>query len=200
MFKRVLIIIMALFTIPIASGKTLLIVGDSISAGFGIEVGQGWVSLLEQRLKDKQYNYQLINASISGDTSTNGVARLPNLLEKYKPDVVVIELGGNDGLRGTPPKLIEQNLTQMVSLAKQQATVLLVGIQLPPNYGQQYLDRFVAVYPAVAKAQEVALLPSIVVNTGGNPDLMQADGVHPNTKGQAIIMEDVWQKLQPLLK
>lgn len=191
---------MALFTIPIASGKTLLIVGDSISAGFGIEVGQGWVSLLEQRLKDKQYNYQLINASISGDTSTNGVARLPNLLEKYKPDVVIIELGGNDGLRGTPPKLIEQNLTQMVSLAKQQATVLLVGIQLPPNYGQQYLDRFVAVYPAVAKEQEVSLLPSIVVNTGGNPDLMQADGVHPNTKGQAIIMEDVWQKLQPLLK
>ena len=200
MFKRVLIIIMVLFTIPIASGKTLLIVGDSISAGFGIEVGQGWVNLLEQRLKDKQYNYQLINASISGDTSTNGVARLPNLLEKYKPDVVVIELGGNDGLRGTPPKLIEQNLTQMVSLAKQQATVLLVGIQLPPNYGQQYLDRFVAVFPTVAKEQEVALLPSIVVNTGGNPDLMQADGVHPNTKGQAIIMEDVWQKLQPLLK
>lgn len=199
MFKKILIIIIALFTIPLASGKTLLIVGDSISAGFGIEVGQGWVNLLEQRLKEKNYDYQLINASISGDTSTNGAARLPALLEKYQPQVVVIELGGNDGLRGTPPKLIEQNLSQMVSLAKQQAKVLLVGIQLPPNYGQQYLERFIAVYPAVAEQQQVPLLPSIVANTGARPELMQQDGVHPNTKGQAVILEDIWQKLEPLL-
>lgn len=184
---------------PLASGKTLLIVGDSISAGFGIEEGQGWVTLLEKRLQQQNYDYTVINASISGDTTSNGLARLPFLLEQYKPEVVIIETGGNDGLRGTPPQKIKQNLTEMVSLAKKQAKVLLIGIQLPPNYGNQYLERFLAIYPAVAEQQEIALLPSIVANTGGKPELMQADGVHPNTQGQAILLEDVWVKLQPLL-
>lgn len=200
MLKKLLVIILTLVTIPLAGAKTLLIIGDSISAGFGIEQGKGWVTLLEQRLKDQQYDYQVINASISGDTTTNGLTRIGTLLTEYKPSVVVIEMGGNDGLRATPPQQIKQNLTAMVNLAKQaKAKVLLVGIQLPPNYGIQYLERFETVYPEVAKEQQVALLASIVVNTGGKVELMQADGVHPNTKGQQVLLEDVWKQLKPLL-
>lgn len=201
MFKKILLIIIASFVTCVASGKTLLIVGDSISAGYGVDVSKGWVKLLEQRLVDNHFDYQVVNASVSGDVTSNGVARLPALLEKYQPDIVVIEMGGNDGLRGTPPKIIQQNLTEMVVLAKQQqAKVLLIGIQLPPNYGPQYLERFMAVYPAVAKEQQVAWLDSIVKNTGGKPELMQADGVHPNEQGQPIMLDDVWGELLPLLE
>lgn len=199
MFKKILFVIIALFTVSVASGKTLLIVGDSISAGYGVDLSKGWVKLLEQRLKDKHYDYEVINASISGDVTSNGAARLPALLEKYHPAVVIIEMGGNDGLRGTPPKLIQQNLTQMVQQAKQQSKVLLVGIQLPPNYGELYLERFSAMYPAIANEQQVVLLDSIVKNTGGNADLMQSDGIHPNEAGQPIILNDIWEKLVPLL-
>lgn len=200
MFKKTVIIILGLFAIPLVSAKTLLIVGDSISAGFGIEQGKGWVALLEQRLQTQHYNYQVVNASISGDTTSNGLTRMPALLAEYKPAVVLIELGGNDGLRAIPPKQIQQNLSAMVELAKRaKAEVLLVGIELPPNYGNQYLEKFIAVFPAVAKEQQVKLVPSIVANTGGNSELMQADGVHPNTKAQPIVLEDVWKQLVALL-
>lgn len=199
MFKKILFLIIALFTMPFASGETLLIVGDSISAGYGIDVSKGWVRLLEQRLNDQHYDYNIINASISGDMTSNGLVRLPDLLEKYQPSVVIIEMGGNDGLRGVSPKLIQQNLEQMVRQAKLHAKVLLVGVQLPPNYGQQYLDRFIAIYPTIAKEQQVELLDSIVKNTGGNADLMQSDGIHPNEKGQPILLDDIWKKLLPLL-
>lgn len=200
MFKKTVIIILGLFAIPLVSAKTLLIVGDSISAGFGIEQGKGWVALLEQRLQTQHYNYQVVNASISGDTTSNGLTRMPALLAEYKPAVVLIELGGNDGLRAIPPKQIQQNLSTMVELAKRaKAEVLLVGIELPPNYGNQYLEKFIAVFPAVAKEQQVKLVPSIVANTGGNSELMQADGVHPNTKAQPIVLEDVWKQLVALL-
>lgn len=200
MFKKTVIIILGLFAIPLVSAKTLLIVGDSISAGFGIEQGKGWVALLEQRLQTQHYNYQVVNASISGDTTSNGLTRMPALLAEYKPAVVLIELGGNDGLRAIPPKQIQQNLSAMVELAKQaKAEVLLVGIELPPNYGKQYLEKFIAVFPAVAKEQQVKLVPSIVANTGGHSELMQADGVHPNTKAQPIVLEDVWKQLVALL-
>lgn len=199
MFKKILLVIIALFTVSVASGKTLLIVGDSISAGYGVDISKGWVKLLEQRLKNEHYNYEVINASVSGDVTSNGVARLPALLEKYRPAIVIIEMGGNDGLRGTPPKIIQQNLNQMVQQAKQQSKVLLVGIQLPPNYGELYLERFSAMYPAIANEQQVVLLDSIVKNTGGNADLMQSDGIHPNEAGQPIILNDIWEKLVPLL-
>lgn len=199
MFQKILLVIIALFTVSVASGKTLLIVGDSISAGYGVDISKGWVKLLEQRLKSEHYDYEVINASVSGDVTSNGLARLPALLEKYRPAIVIIEMGGNDGLRATPPKIIQQNLSQMVQQAKQQSKVLLVGIQLPPNYGELYLERFSAMYPAVANEQQVALLDSIVKNTGGNADLMQADGIHPNEKGQPIILDDIWEKLVPLL-
>lgn len=200
MFKKILFIILGFLAIPIASAKTLLIVGDSISTGLGINPSKGWVMLLNQRLQAQHYNYQVVNASISGDTTSNGLIRLPTLLKEHKPAIVIIELGGNDGLRATPPKLIQQNLMAMVNLAKQaKAKVLLIGIELPPNYGTQYADKFIAVFSSVARDQQIELVPSVVDNIGGHSDLMQADGIHPNTKAQLIVLEAIWKQLAALL-
>lgn len=201
MLKKAVFMLMALLFLPIANAKTLLIVGDSISAGFGVEVGQSWVNHLEKRLVDKGYHYKLVNASISGDTSTNGLARIPALLEQYHPDIVLIELGGNDGLRATPPNMIEQNLSKMASLAKaSHAKVLLLGIDLPPNYGNQYRERFKVIYPEVAKQQQISLVLSIVDKVGGHAELMQADGIHPNALGHKRVLDNVWAGLEPLLE
>ena len=181
--------------------QTILVVGDSISAGFGINPEESWVALLEDKLPAENPQYMLVNASISGDTTTNGVTRLPNLLEKYQPEITIIELGGNDGLRATPPARIADNLSKMIELSKEaNSDVLLVGIQLPPNYGDAYLARFLAIYPELAEKHDVTTLPSIVEKVGGNPDLMQSDGIHPNQAGQPLMLEAVWEKLAPLLK
>src|SRR5699024_5813685 len=136
----------------------------------------------------------------SGDTTTNGLARLPSLLEKHQPEITIIELGGNDGLRATPPTRISENLTKMIELSKAtNSKVLLVGIQLPPNYGDAYLARFLAIYPELAEQHQVAVLPSIVEKVGGNAELMQSDGIHPNSAGQPFMLEAVWEQLEPLL-
>lgn len=201
MLKKIILIFATLLFLPMVSAKTLLIVGDSISAGFGVELGKSWVNHLDERLKIKGYDYKVVNASISGDTSTNGLARISALLTEYHPDIVLIELGGNDGLRATPLKMIEQNLSQMINLVKSSnAKVLLIGIDLPPNYGNQYRDRFIAIYPEIAKKQEVSLVPSIVKNIGGNAELMQADGIHPNALGHEHALNNVWSALEPLLE
>ncbi|OYQ87440.1 arylesterase [Wohlfahrtiimonas chitiniclastica] len=189
-----------LLFIPVQA-RTLLIVGDSISAAFGMQPEEGYVSQLHNRLTEKGYDYTIINASISGDTTSNGLSRLPHLLSTHQPDITVIELGGNDGLRATPPKQIADNLTQMVRMAKAAGSdVVLVGIQLPPNYGQAYLKRFLAIYPDIAAAENIALLPSIVAEAGGNPELMQNDGIHPNAKAQPLLMKAMYEVLLPLLK
>src|SRR5699024_1937727 len=151
-----------IFLSSIAQAQSILIVGDSISAGFGINPEEGWVALLEEKLQTENSPYSIINASISGDTTTNGLARLPSLLEKHQPEITIIELGGNDGLRATPPTRISENLTKMIELSKAtNSKVLLVGIQLPPNYGDAYLARFLAIYPELAEQHQVAVLPSI---------------------------------------
>lgn len=192
--------VLLLLLISTAYAKSILIVGDSISAGFGIDPANGWVKLLEQKLNQEGYDYDVINSSISGDTTTNGLSRLPNLLEKHQPEITIIELGGNDGLRATPPKQISNNLATMIELSQaKNSQVLLVGIQLPPNYGDAYLERFLAIYPALAQQYNVAILNSIVEKTGGIDSLMQADGVHPNETGQPLMTEAIWEKLQPLL-
>lgn len=183
-----------------ADAKTILVVGDSISAGYGINPENGWVKLLEQKLQRENFDYAVINSSISGDTTSNGLTRLPNLLKDHQPVITIIELGGNDGLRATPPKKITENLNTMIALSKEiNSQVLLVGIQLPPNYGDAYLARFLAIYPDLAKIHHIALLPSIVEKTGGNIELMQNDGIHPNEQGQPMMMESVWEQLLPLL-
>ncbi|MDF3936095.1 arylesterase [Pseudomonas citronellolis] len=183
-----------------AAAQTLLVVGDSISAGLGVDTGQGWVALLDNRLKQEGLDYRVVNASISGDTSAGGLARLPALLSTDKPSVVVIELGGNDGLRGQPPQQLQQNLASMVAASRQAgAKVLLLGMQLPPNYGERYTRAFAQVYRQVAEQGGVPLVPFFLEGVGGVPQMMQADGIHPAAVAQPRLLDNVWPQLKPLL-
>jgi len=183
-----------------AAAGTILIVGDSISAGFGLDTRLGWVSLLEQRLEREGHDDRVINASISGDTSAGGQARLPALLTEHKPDVVIVELGGNDGLRGQPPAQLQQNLAAMIDAAKTAgAKVLLLGMQLPPNYGPRYTEAFAGVYTQLADEKQIALVPFFLEGVGGHPELMQADGLHPAAAAQQLLLDNVWPALKPLL-
>ncbi|MFK7671492.1 arylesterase [Pseudomonas lundensis] len=183
-----------------AAAGTILIVGDSISAGFGLDTRRGWVSLLEQRLEREGHDDRVVNASISGDTSAGGQARLPALLTEHKPDVVIVELGGNDGLRGQPPAQLQQNLAAMIDAAKTAgAKVLLLGMQLPPNYGVRYTEAFARVYTQLADEKQIALVPFFLEGVGGHPELMQADGLHPAAAGQKRLLDNVWPALKPLL-
>ena len=183
-----------------AMGGTLLVVGDSISAGFGLDTRQGWVDLLDERLKQESFDWQVVNASISGDTSSGGLARLPALLTEHQPKLVIIELGGNDGLRGQPTQQLQQNLAAMIADSRKQgAKVLLLGMQLPPNYGVRYTTAFAQVFSDVAATYQVPLLPFFLEGVGGQPQLMQADGIHPNALAQPKLLDNVWPVLKPLL-
>ncbi|WP_347901312.1 arylesterase [Pseudomonas purpurea] len=183
-----------------AAAGTVLIVGDSISAGFGLDTRLGWVSLLEQRLKHEGFTDQVVNASISGDTSAGGQARLPALLVEHKPALVILELGGNDGLRGQLPTQLQQNLASMIDNSRASgAKVLLLGMQLPPNYGVRYTKAFAEVYSNLAEQKNVSLVPFFLEGIGGHPELMQADGLHPTAAAQGQLLENVWPTLKPLL-
>ncbi|RON02847.1 arylesterase [Pseudomonas brassicacearum] len=183
-----------------AAAGTVLIVGDSISAAFGLDTRQGWVSLLEQRLKHEGFTETVVNASISGDTSAGGQARLPALLAEHKPELVILELGGNDGLRGLLPTQLQQNLASMIDNARASgAKVLLLGMQLPPNYGVRYTEAFAKVYSDLADEKKIPLVPFFLQGIGGNPELMQADGIHPAVAAQGKLLENVWPTLKPLL-
>ncbi|KJJ99896.1 esterase [Pseudomonas sp. 21] len=183
-----------------AAAQTLLVVGDSISAGLGLDTSLGWVSLLDKRLKEQGFDYQVVNASISGDTTAGGLARLPALLSEQKPKLVVIELGGNDGLRGMAPAQLQQNLASMVDQSRQAgAKVVLLGMRLPPNYGQRYTDAFAKVFDSVAREQKIALVPFFLEGVGGVQDMMQADGIHPAVAAQPKLLDNVWPTLKPLL-
>lgn len=183
-----------------AAAQTLLVVGDSISAGLGLDTSQGWVSLLDQRLKAQGFDYKVINASISGDTTAGGLARLPALLSEQKPKLVVIELGGNDGLRGMAPAQLQQNLSGMVEQSqKAGAKVILLGMRLPPNYGQRYTDAFARVFDSVASEQKIPLVPFFLDGVGGVQGMMQADGIHPAVAAQPKLLDNVWPTLKPLL-
>ena len=183
-----------------AAAGTVLIVGDSISAGFGLDTRKGWVALLEQRLKQEGFDDKVVNASISGDTSAGGLARLPAALATHKPDVVVIELGGNDGVRGQPPAQLQQNLASMIQQSRDSgAKVLLLGMQIPPNYGQRYVEAFAKVFGDVAQKEKVPFVPFFLEGVGGHPELMQADGLHPAVGAQDKLLENVWPTLKPLL-
>ena len=172
-----------------------------MSAGYGIPIEKGWVALLEKRLAAKGYNYRVINDSISGDTTSNGLRRIAAALKKYKPNLVIIELGGNDGLRGIKPTIMRRNLQKMVRLAKQKdASVILLAVPLPPNYGRAYIDRFLKVYSQVAKEENVAIVPNFLKNVGGISSLMQQDGVHPNAKAQKRLLNNAWPVIKQNLK
>src|SRR3990167_4859765 len=170
--------------------KTVMVLGDSISAGYGIEPQQAWVNLLQKRL-DKQYpkQHKVVNASVSGETTSGALARLPKLLQTHKPNVVVIELGGNDGLRGQPPQMIQKNLAQLIQQSqKANATVVVLGMKIPPNYGTAYSKAFENNYKMVSQQYKVKLLPFFLEGVGGNKSLMQKDLVHPNGKAQPILL------------
>ncbi|SDG11118.1 arylesterase [Phytopseudomonas seleniipraecipitans] len=183
-----------------AQAATVLVVGDSISAAFGMDTRQGWVHLLDERLKKEGFEHQLVNASISGDTSAGGAARLPALLAEHSPDVVIVELGGNDGLRGLPPKQLQQNLASMIDASREAgAKVLLLGMRIPPNYGERYTTAFAKVFDDVAAEKSVHLVPFLLEGVGGVDALMQDDRVHPAVEAQPLLLENVWPALKPLL-
>jgi acyl-CoA thioesterase-1 len=184
-----------------ASGRTILVFGDSLSAAYGVRPEQGWVALLAQRLQTQGYGYQVVNASVSGETSTGGLQRLPRALEIHHPTVVVLELGANDALRGLPLTVTRDNLTKMVQLSQAAgARVLLVGIRIPPNYGARYANEFASVYPSIAKQYHLPLVPFLLDKVALNPALMQEDGLHPNAHGEPQVLDTVWRELEPLLK
>ncbi|WNW10719.1 arylesterase [Pseudomonas sp. DTU_2021_1001937_2_SI_NGA_ILE_001] len=183
-----------------AVAGTVLVVGDSISAAFGLDTRQGWVNLLQQRLQQQGFDDKVVNASISGDTSAGGLARLPALLAEHRPELVVLELGGNDGLRGQPPAQLQQNLASMIEQSKKAgAKVLLLGMRIPPNYGPRYTRAFEAVYADLAKEHQLPWVPFFLEGVGGVPQMMQADGIHPATAAQGKLLENVWPALKPLL-
>lgn len=187
-----------------AAPPLILVLGDSMSAEYGIARGSGWVALLEKRLAREHIAARVLNASVSGDTTAGGRARLPALLNKHHPAVVVIELGGNDALRGLPLAMTEANLNAMTQAAQQAgAKVLLVGMQVPPNYGAQYGQRFEALFAQVARAHKAALVPFLLKGVADGPDptrLFQADRIHPTAAAHPIILGNVWPTLQKLLK
>jgi len=184
-----------------SASKTILVLGDSLSAEYGLARGTGWVPLLEKRLRQEKIPAQVVNASVSGDTTSGGRARLPALLARHKPAVVVIELGGNDALRGLPNATTEANLREMVAASqKSKARVLLLGMQVPPNYGPDYARKFADIYPRVAKATRSALVPFLLEGVASKEDLFQADRIHPTAEAQPIMLEAVWPHLKPLLK
>ncbi|NDP43387.1 MAG: arylesterase [Aromatoleum sp.] len=209
MLRRSVLAVFLAFFAAVASGvparadpdvPVLLVVGDSISAAHGLVAGQGWVDLLASRLRSERYAHRVVNASITGDTTAGGRARFASLLAQHKPAVVVIELGGNDGLRGGNLKSARENLDTMVTLARRAgAKVLLVGMKLPPNYGPAYTREFDAMFEAVGKAQKVPVVPYFFAGFGENNDFFQPDRIHPTAAAQPMLLDNVWPALKPLL-
>ena len=183
-----------------AEAPVILVFGDSISAGYGLAPEQGWVELLKTRLKTQGYGYQVVNASVSGETTAGGLARLPRALELHHPGIVVLELGGNDGLRALPIAQMRANLAQMLDLSSAAgAKVLLLGMRMPPNYGPEYTKQFAMVFSDLAAEKKAALVPFLLTNIALSPDLLQGDDIHPNALGQPILLDNVWPALKPLL-
>ncbi len=202
MFYRTVIFVCLLLIIhPLhAKDKTLLILGDSLSAAYGIPIESGWVALLEQRLAQQDYAFTVVNASISGETTLGARTRLPSILERQQPDITIIELGGNDGLRGFTFNEIENNLTAIISLLKQShSRILLVPMQLPPNYGQTYNQKFRKIYERLSRQDDVWLSQFILQDIAINQRLMQADGIHPVAEAQTLMLENIWPDLQAML-
>ncbi|MDO7084430.1 arylesterase [Pseudocolwellia sp. AS88] len=197
-----LVFLCYLLSVTTASAKdSILLLGDSVSASYGMQQNEGWVHLLNQQLTEQNAPYEIVNASISGETTTGGLSRLESILNKNKVDHLLIELGGNDGLRGFPPKLIKNNLLQMIDIAKSKnIPVSMFSIKIPPNYGPRYTKMFEEVFSTVANEKSIKLIPFFVEFVAVKPDLMQADGIHPNAKAQPIIADIVREDLRKLLE
>jgi acyl-CoA thioesterase-1 len=202
--KRLLIlfVLVAACVSAKAEAPVILVFGDSISAGYGLaRVEQGWVALLQTRLKEQEYGYQVVNASVSGETTAGGLARLPRALMLHQPKIVILELGGNDGLRALPIAQMRANLVHMIDLSTAAgAKVLLLGMRMPPNYGPDFTEQFRSCYSDVARDKKLPLVPFLLKDIALSPNLMQADGIHPNELGQPQLLANVWPSLQPLLR
>jgi acyl-CoA thioesterase I len=184
-----------------ASERTILIFGDSLSAAYGLRPEQGWVALLDKRLRDQGYGYNVVNASVSGETTSGGLQRLPRALELNKPQIIVLELGANDALRGLPLSGAKDNLSKMVELGeKAGARVLLVGMRIPPNYGPRYTADFVQMYSELTGRYHLALVPFLLESVALDSSKMQEDGLHPNALGEPAVLDTLWPQLVPLLK
>lgn len=197
---RKLLISFILFVLSgLCQAKTILVLGDSISAGYGLEkINHGWVAMLQEKVRP--LGVEIVNASISGETSAGGLARIDGLLSDHRPSVVILELGANDGLRGLSPAQLESNLSEMMVRSQAAgAKVLLLGMKIPPNYGKRYADLFGQVFQRVADSHGTAFVPFLLEGVGGQDHLMQADGLHPNREAQEILFRQVWDKLEPML-
>ncbi|GJM14293.1 MAG: arylesterase [Pseudohongiella sp.] len=180
---------------------TLLVYGDSLSASYGIEEEQGWVNLLQIKLDAESLPVTVINGSVSGETTTGGLSRLPAMLASYEPELLILELGGNDGLRGLPLDLMRENLASMIDLAEASGSeVILAGIQIPPNYGPRYTAPFFATYASLAEEKSLPLIPFLIDGIAQQPELMQNDGIHPRAEAQFMILDNVWPILGPQLE
>ena len=180
--------------------KNILVIGDSLSAGYGLQPNQGWVSLLHQRLQQRNPEYNVVNASITGDTTQGGLARLPAAIKRVKPEIVILELGGNDGLRGFRLQVTRQNLENMIQISQQaNAKVLLLGVQVPANYGRQFREKFQQIFIDLAEGENIASVPFFLKGVAETRDLMQPDGIHPSAEAQPVILDNVWPALEPLL-
>jgi acyl-CoA thioesterase-1 len=185
----------------VASDHTILVLGDSLSAALGIRPEQGWVALLAQRLQAQGYGYQIVNASVSGETTGGGLERLPRALQLHQPGTVILELGANDGLRGLPVSETRENLARMVRLSQTAgARVLLVGMRIPPNYGPRYTEAFARMFPELANQYHLPLVPFLLERVALDPTRMQQDGMHPNARGEPPVLDTLWPYLKPLLK
>ena len=202
--KRIFVLFVLIGASVAAKAETpvILVFGDSVSAGYGLaHVERGWVALLQTRLKDQEYGYQVVNASVSGETTAGGLARLPRALSLHHPKIVILELGGNDGLRALPIAQMRSNLGAMADLAAAAgAKVLLLGMRMPPNYGPDFTEQFRASYSDLARDKKLPLVPFLLNDIALFPALMQADGIHPNEQGQPKLLDNVWPILKPLLR
>jgi len=193
-------LLLLLLSLP-AGADTLMVFGDSLSAGYGLPPGKGWVDLLTDRLEQQGRPYSVVNASISGDTSAGGLARIDAALAEHRPDLLLLELGANDGLRGLSLAAMQANLNRIIERSeKSGARVLLIGMRMPPNYGPRYTERFHSIYGELARERQLPLVPFLMEKVALEPSLMQADNFHPNVKAQPLLLETVWPVLVPLLK
>lgn len=200
-FSIVVVFLVLLAPLCANAAARIVVIGDSLSAAYGIDKQRGWVALLQERLNEQQLGYQVINASISGDTTRGGMTRLPAILERERPQILIIELGANDGLRGFPTELTRSNLQTMIEQGRAAgASILLLGIKLPLNYGKAYGEKFHRIYQELAQQEQVALVPFFLEGVAETRALMQADGIHPGVEAQPDILDNVWAGVQPLLR
>ena len=203
--NRFLIICLLVFTPAVTAvandgPPVIMVLGDSLSAGYGIDQKQGWVNLLQQRLTKQGYPHQVVNASISGDTTAGALFRLENALQEHRPDIVIVELGGNDGLRGLPLAEMKDNLKRIIEKCRASgARVLLIGMKIPPNYGKDYTDAFEQTYFTLAREYELPLVPFLLEGIADNNALLQSDRIHPNGEAQGMILENVWSVLSQII-